>query len=230
MSGAPSLIDLIRAALLPHGLFLRGGLCFGKDGPELPEGGRARAVLLVGNIGGSLWPAFSRWREGEGPDAPADPLDCWSKAVLLPVARGVGATAFFPSDPPWQPFQQWAMRAEGMRPSPLGILIHPRYGLWHGYRGALAFAEVPEGMEEDGESGAPHPCDHCVEKPCLSACPAGAILPEGFQYHPCRSFLASPEGQLCLDGGCVARDACPVGREHRYPPEQIRFHMAALKR
>ena len=33
------------------------------------------------------------------------------------------------------------MRAEAVAPSPLGILIHPDYGLWHAYRGALAFAE-----------------------------------------------------------------------------------------
>src|SRR4030095_137820 len=36
---------------------------------------------------------------------------------------------------------RWAMRAEAVAPSPLGILIHPDYGLWHAYRGALAFAE-----------------------------------------------------------------------------------------
>ena len=29
------------------------------------------------------------------------------------------------------------MRAEGLKPSPLGVLVHPDFGLWHGYRGAI---------------------------------------------------------------------------------------------
>lgn len=230
MSGAPSLIDRIRAALQPHGLFLRGSLRFGAgEGPATPDGRQAVAVLLVGNIGGSLWPAFSRWQAGEGKGAAPDPLDRWSKTVLGPIAETAGAAVFYPSDPPWQPFQQWAMRAEGLRPSPLGILIHPRFGLWHGYRGAFAFAHLPEDFEETGPAG-PHPCDTCAEKPCLSTCPAGAIRPDGFQYTACRSFLGRAEGAACLGKGCLARNACPVGSDDRYPQEQLRFHMAALKR
>ena len=31
------------------------------------------------------------------------------------------------------------MRAEGLKPSPIGILMHPQFGLWHAYRGALLF-------------------------------------------------------------------------------------------
>ena len=230
MSGAPSLIDRIRAALQPHGLFLRGSLGFdAADGPLLPSGSAARALVLVGNLGGSLWPVFNRWRAEEGTRGAPDPLDRWSKQIISPVAAAHGATAFFPSDPPWQPFQQWAMRAEGLKPSPLGILIHPAYGLWHGYRGALAFEEVPDGFEAS-ETVGHHPCDHCAAKPCLSTCPAGAILPDGFQYVACRTFLGKRDGALCLGGGCVARNACPVGTEFRYPEEQLRFHMAALKR
>lgn len=229
MSGASSLIGNIRAALRLHGLFLRGSLVFENDDPLLPQGSLARAVVLVGNIGGSLWPEFNRWRTEQGVDLSPDPLDQWSKAVLLPLAEAAAATAFFPSDPPWQPFQQWAMRAEGLKSSPLGILIHPQYGLWHGYRGALAFEHVPETLEETQAAGS-HPCNSCADKPCLSSCPAGAILPEGFQYTPCRSYLGSPEGRVCLEGGCLARDACPVGSAYRYSDEQIRFHMAALKR
>ena len=138
----------IRAALEPHGLFLRGFVNFaeGEAAPQLADGRPAGSVVLIGNIGSSLWPAFSRWRETQPDRGGDDPLDNWSKAVLRPVAAAVDAAVWFPSDPPWQPFQQWAMRAEGLKASPLGILIHPVYGLWHGYRGALGFAER---IEED---------------------------------------------------------------------------------
>jgi hypothetical protein len=50
----------------------------------------------------------------------------------------------FPFERPYLPFQRRAMRAEACYPSPLGLLIHPDYGLWHGYRGALLFAAAIE--------------------------------------------------------------------------------------
>lgn len=226
MTGGPDLLIDIRAALAPHGIFLRGQVDFGEtgDGPLLPDGERAKTVVLLGNIGGSLWPAFARWHE----DHPvADPLDTWSKAVIRPVAEKAGATAFFPSDPPWQPFQQWARRAEALNPSPLGILIHPLYGLWHGYRGALAFrqalAPAPIFPQE------PHPCDICETQPCRTSCPVSSVGAQTFDVRGCRTHLASAAGQAgCMQVGCLARNACPVGVDYRYPEAQLRFHMAAL--
>ena len=221
-------LETIRAALAPHGLFLRGTLDFaeGEAAPRLANGRPAAGVALVGNIGSSLWPAFSRWREGEPDRGGSDPLDTWSKAVLRPVAAAAGVTVWFPSDPPWQPFQQWAMRAEGLKASPLGILIHPVYGLWHGYRGALGFAEP---IEAEPASHAPHPCDICPDKPCLTTCPAQAVRPDAFDVPACRAHLRTPEGNAgCMASGCLARAACPVGTAYRYEAAQLRFHMAAL--
>ncbi|WP_104664329.1 4Fe-4S dicluster domain-containing protein [Ensifer adhaerens] len=226
---ADKTIEIIRAALAPHGLFLRGTVNFeaGEAAPLLGDGRPAASVVLIGNIGGSLWQPFSAWRETEPEGKSTDPLDTWSKATIEPVAAACGATAYFPSDPPWQPFQQWAMRAEGLKPSPLGILIHPRYGLWHGYRGALGF-DRPLG--ETGERATGHPCDNCSAKPCMSACPAEALAGERFDVGLCRGHLCTDAGRAgCLAHGCLSRAACPVGATHRYPPEQLCFHMAALE-
>jgi hypothetical protein len=227
LNAAADLIFTIRAALEPHGIFMRGVVCFesGEVGPKLASGAPAESVVLLGNIGGSIWEPFSQWRAAQANIERHDPLDVWSKSVIAPLSVTLGATAYFPSDPPWQPFQRWAMRAEGLKPSPLGILIHPEYGLWHGYRGALGFGvrlnpPVPIG---------PHPCDSCREKPCLSHCPAGAVTPAAFEVTTCRSHLGTPMGQAgCMHGGCLARNACPVGSAYRYPGEQLAFHMAAL--
>jgi hypothetical protein len=218
----------LRAALAPHGVFLRGVVSFadGEPAPTLDDGKAARSVALLGNVGGSIWTAFERWRHGLPNRGGENPLDTWSKAVIEPVARAFGATAYFPSDPPWQPFQQWAMRAEGLKASPLGILIHPQYGLWHGYRGALGFDREFTPAIPLTQS---HACDHCLEKPCLSTCPASAVVATGFQVVPCRTHLKSTQGQAgCMAAGCIARNACPVGAAYRYPAEQLHFHMAAL--
>lgn len=231
MSGPSSIRREIEAALEPSGILIRGTVDFASgEGPLLADGKPAASLVLLGNVGGSIWPAFSRWRTRyNGPD----PLDTWSKAIIRPLAKTLGGTAYFPSDPPWQPFQRWAMRAEGLKPSPLGILIHPEYGLWHGYRGAIGFPAVV-GKFHGGKVVAVgrHVCDACKAKPCLTTCPVSAIArdPADFAVSACRSHLATPSGQGgCLISGCLARSACPVGPEHRYSPEQLEFHMQALR-
>ncbi|WP_457583495.1 ferredoxin [Ensifer canadensis] len=225
---ADTRLETVRAALAPHGLFLRGVLNFASAdaAPLLADGRAASSVVLIGNVGGSLWQPFVRWRESAADRGGRDPLDTWSKTVIGEIARSSRATAYFPSDPPWQPFQQWAMRAEGLKASPSGILIHPRYGLWHGYRGALAFDRP---LPADSGRHAPHPCDSCADKPCVAACPARALERLQFDVGRCRSHLGTEAGRHgCLALGCLARDACPIGQDYRYPADQLHFHMAAL--
>ncbi|RWX62118.1 4Fe-4S dicluster domain-containing protein, partial [Mesorhizobium sp. M2A.F.Ca.ET.039.01.1.1] len=162
----------------------------------------------------------------EGQPRPvANPLDSWSLEVIGAVAKEFGARAVSPSDRPYLPFQQWAMRAEGLRPSPLGILMHPQYGLWHAYRGALLFEDkisVPE------PHAAIHLCDTCVEKRCLKSCPVDAYSVDGFAHQACLAHVRGPRGEPCRSGGCLDRNACPYGAEYRYPADVQAFHMAAF--
>ncbi len=221
--------ETIRAALRPHGLFLRGVVNFAdsETAPTLVDGRRAAGVVLVGNVGSAIWPHFRAWQHAAPERGGDNPLDAWSKAVIGPLAAELGATAYFPSDPPWQPFQRWAMRAEGLRTSPLGILIHPVYGLWHGYRGALGF---PHPLATEAAAAGPHPCDSCRDRPCLNRCPAGAVTDAGFDVAACRGHLRTEAGREgCMASGCLARNACPVGADYRYCDDQLRFHMAALQ-
>jgi hypothetical protein len=220
--------DGIAAALAVHGLIARGGIDFGADetAPAGPSGAPARAVLLVGHAGSAIWPAFAAWRATQPAGLP-DPLDAWSRVVIGGVAARFGARAVSPSDRPWLPFQAWAMRAEGLRPSPLGILMHPVFGPWHAYRGALLF-EAPLGLGQVEPQSKHHPCDACIGKPCLKACPVGAHGEAGFAYEACLGHVRSPVGKSCASGGCLDRRACPVGHAYRYAPEQQAFHMAAF--
>jgi epoxyqueuosine reductase QueG len=117
------------------------------------------------------------------------------------------------------------MRAEGLKSSPLGILMHPEYGLWHAYRGALLF-DVELAVEPVHEPI--HVCDLCVGKPCLKACPVDAYTPAGFAYDDCLTHVRGPEGKACRTAGCLDRNACPYGVAYRYPAEVQAFHMKAF--
>jgi hypothetical protein len=213
-------LEALEQALAPHGLILRGGF-HPTAGDGAPPG--AGTLLLVGNAGPALWQAFARTR----PDGP-DPLDRWIAAAVAPLADRFGARAFFPSDgPPYWPFQRWALRAEPVRPSPIGMLIHLRYGLWHAYRAALTFSEaiaLPPGED------APDLCGACADKPCLATCPVGAFGESGYDVEACLGHLRTAAGAACTTAGCLARRACPVGREAAHAPAQAGFHMQAFER
>lgn len=216
----------LSAALGAYGMIARGGFSFGptETAPPGPDGKPARSVVLVGQAGDGPWPHFVRWRAHQPADL-ADPLDSFARKVIGEVAEAFSARAVSPSDRPFLPFQAWAMRAEGLKPSPLGILMHPRFGLWHAYRGALLF---------DRECALPvpreviHLCDLCAGKPCLKACPAGAHSGGGFDHRSCLSHAQGVHGAPCREGGCLDRNACPYGTQYRYRPEAQAFHMAAF--
>lgn len=212
------MLAALSASLSSHGLILRGGFYPDPGEPGLDSVG---TVLLVGNAGGAMWEAFAPHIDGK-----PDPLDRWTRRVVEPIAALFGATAAYPFGEPPRPFQRWAVRAETLAVSPLGILIHPEYGLWHAWRAALFFpGRLPVPARPDAAS----PCESCTEKPCLSACPVRAFTGENYDVAACAAHLGTPAA-TCSAIGCHARNACPVGAAWRYPEAQIRFHMAAFSR
>ncbi len=210
-------------AFADSGLLVRGGFA-ARDDDALPAGRAgtpAAAIVLLGNAGGDLWPAFSAGRRDE-----PHPLDAWARRTVGPLAARLDARAVYPSDRPWHPFQQWAMRAEPVAPSPIGLLIHPDYGLWHAYRAALLLDEVPADLPPRVDR--PVPCATCVGRPCLHACPVGAHSATGFAVSACERHLRSDVAPHCMEVGCRSRDGCPVGRDSRFPDEQVAFHQRAF--
>lgn len=212
----------IEAALESAGLVVLGAFHPGPDDgvPDYSARHRTATIVLGGNGGGSMWPFFEKYA-GRG----ENPLNAWSRDLFEQLAAQFGARAASPVDgPPFHPFQRWALKSGQTFPSPIGILIHPEYGLWHSYRGALLFAErldLPPAVKRA------NPCDACREKPCLNACPVDAFQPGIYDVKRCAGHIAGNSND-CRATGCRARHACPVGQKHAYPPAQAQFHMAAF--
>lgn len=202
-------------ALSTHGMIIRSGFHPGVDDHTPAD---TKTLILIGNVGPDLWHAF-------GANMPNDPnpMNMWSKAIIDQIAAEFGATTTYPfQGPPYFPFQRWAMKADNVFPTPIGPLIHPIYGMWHAYRGALLFKEhidLPD--VPDTKS----PCDTCTDKPCMTTCPVGAFTSKGYDVPECQAHIGSVEGSDCLENGCLARRACPIGQEYIYEPAQAEFHM-----
>jgi hypothetical protein len=184
----------------------------------------AATIILLGFTGSQQWEYFHG--SAEAHDHKAHPLDRWSRRVIGSLAREFGAADIYPQGEDLQlPFQRLALRAEAVHRSPIGLLIHPSWGLWHAYRGALV---LPHRLELPTVAPSSSPCSSCVAKPCLSSCPVGAFRPGSFDLQACSDHLQSAAGSACREGGCLARRSCPVGTRFRYTDEQMRFHMRAF--
>ena len=216
----------VAAAIERTGLAVRGGFHpEPEDGvPKLPGGAEAATLILVGNVGSSVWEPFAA---AGFIGRTENPLDDWSREVVSKLGHELGAEPLFPfGGPPFLPFIRWALRADTVWPSVMGPLIHPRYGLWHAYRGALSFPERFDLPPRDRAAG--RPCDECRERPCLSPCPVGAVREGAFDGGACANWLMDRPRCECREAGCLARRACPVGRAHVYRPAHAAFHMTAF--
>ena len=219
-------IDTIVAAVEAEGLASRGAFHVGAEDavPRFGDGAPVATLILVGNAGPGMWSAFAASEEAN--DGAPDALDRWSRRIVTRLACTLDAAACFPfGGPPYLPFIRWAQRAGPVYPSPIGPLVHPDHGLWHAYRGALAFRERLDILPRDER---PSPCERCAERPCLSACPAGAFSTNGYDVDACVAHISSRAGARCLGGGCLARHACPAGRDAAYGAPQAAFHMRAF--
>ena len=205
-------------AAAAEGLAVLGGLHPG-PGDGAPAG--TATLLLLGPDGAGFWERFRA--SGEAGDGAPDPLNRWSERVIGGLAQKLGGTALFPfGGPPYLPFLAWARRSGRAWASPVGLLVHETQGLFVSYRGALA---LPRRLEL-AAAGA-RPCEACA-RPCLDACPAGALSGAGYDVPACRDWLETAAGDDCLTRGCAVRRACPVGAGLR-PEAQSAFHMAAFR-
>jgi hypothetical protein len=158
------------------------------------------------------------------------PASSSSSAMPAPTCSAASPRSVPPRRAPWTTGRAtWSPPSppsSTQKPStPLGLNIHPIYGLWHAYRAALLF---PVEFDIPVQSPGPHPCEPCAAKPCLSACPVNAFDGTSYDVPACASHIATGTGETCMIHGCLARHACPVGQNHAYAPAQAAFHMRAF--
>ena len=173
------------------------------------------SLLLVGHGGRRLWTAV-QMAEIDSPDPIDDFTVTCLRRWLAECLPEVGYRILYPGS--GQPaLQALGERAGWHHASPFMVGVNASWGSWFAYRAAVLLdAEFAPTPPLSGTS----PCLSCSARPCVTACPPGAAGADGFALDACvdwRCRLASPCATSCL-----ARLACPVGAEHRYPTEQIR--------
>ncbi|ABN77832.1 hypothetical protein [Cereibacter sphaeroides] len=214
------MLERIEARAAAERLTILGG-CATDPGDGLPEG--TQSLLLLGPREPGFWPhltAQPEWQDGR-----PDPIDRWSERVIARLAHEIGALPVFPfGGPPWWPFYGWALRTGRAFASPVRLIVHDEAGLFFSCRGAIALRERLEPAR--GVS----PCTDCANRPCLTACPAGALGAGGYDVPACHAFLESPDGTSCLDRGCAVRRACPRSQGHARMEIQSAYHMRQFHR
>jgi methylmalonic aciduria homocystinuria type C protein len=173
---------------------------------RLPGLGRANPLgLIVGNTR-AMWPHFvAALRADPAWAETRDPLDDWVARVVQDAVAAVGVrfeVRFAPEPPPRRVALQRLAHVAGLAYlSPSGMCVHPIYGPWISLRAAIVL-DVP------GPRGrAP-----ALARPC-PACD-----------RDCQPRLADAVAGAGLWPWLAVRDACPVGRGHRFGDDQLRWH------
>ncbi len=186
-----------------------------------------RQLILIGHGGRRLWECVQA-ANVSGPD----PIDDYTIATLqhwfaahVPNQR---YRILYPGDAPIG-LQALGQLAGWHSPSPFMVGVDAEWGSWYAYR-AVVVADTDFCPSEAVHRSSP--CATCQNPPCIAACPAGALTGGQFNVEFCSRYRLSPASPCAL--GCPARQACPVGAEHRYDEAQIQHSysrsLAVLRR
>lgn len=179
-------------------------------------GASEHLAVIVGNTR-ALWPIWQAALERDPPLATSvDPLDLYTVRALNDVVAGLDArvSVRFSHEGGGRriAMQRLAHVAGLAYLTETHMSVHPVYGPWIALRAVISVAIV--GPPARAPS-LPHPCGGCARR-CLPAFEQAVSTLDGA---PSEANLRA-NWQLWL----ACRDACPVGREHRYSDAQVRYH------
>ena len=184
---------------------------------NLPMGTR---IVLLGSVGRTLWEIVRRdhWQD-------SDPIDRYS----ISTVEELGKLHWHSPKIEWLhpgpcpiPIQRLCRQAGWSHPSLLGLDIHAQFGTWFACRAVIV---VSRSIECTSRESSRSPCESCVEKPCRSHCPSGAVTDIGtFGLMACGSYRLAKESNCAHL--CLSRLACPIGTSQRYSDAQLDYHGA----
>ncbi len=167
-------------------------------------------VVVLGNTR-ALWPHLERFVHDHGPLD--DPVDSYVERTVRAATAGVDDVVDirFSHEPPPRriAIQRLADRAGLAWLSPSHLCVHPVHGPWIALRAAVVLSRPPEHVP----AAASVTCDctaNCLPR-LLEAVAAGEPSSNDDMVAHWQRWLAM-------------RDACPIGRAHRYGDDQIRYH------
>jgi len=205
----PAAAELIARAA-DAGFDLAAPFAIAPGDTPLPSFGRARALGVVLGNTRALWPRFvAAVAADPALAADPDPLDRYTEAALG-AAAPAGAAVFFAHVPYARghvPIQALAERAGLAAIAPSGLCVHPTFGPWIALRAVVAI-----------DAPAPPPRPRAT-LPC--ACADACLAVKAELDRDGRPF--DPRSTTWRDWVRL-RDACPVGRRHRYDETQLRYH------
>ena len=176
-------------------------------------------LILLGHAGRLLWEKVQAAQRAQAVDAvAADPIDAYTVAcvrrffarqaprvvyrILYPGAPSVGLQAL-------------GQLAGWHHAAPFMVGIDPQWGSWFAYRALIvAASDFPLSAPQTHA----HPCAACSVPVCRTACPAAA-LQSSFDLAACTDFRLQPASPCATN--CLARRACPLGRQHAYDESQM---------
>lgn len=202
-----------------HGLDLSGVAAVGTYNREVDAeyrlpGDDDRLVVVIGNSR-ALWPHLAELLASDEPD----PVDTYVEKAIGEAVAGMTERVIdirFSHEPPPRriAIQRLAHLAGLAWLSPSHLCVHPEFGPWIALRAAIVL-DVPAPV---AVVPLDPPCDcstHCL--PLLDrALAAGEPRNPAELRESWRLWLAM-------------RDACPVGRRHRYNEAQVLYHYTGIR-
>lgn len=179
-----------------------------------------KQLILVAHAGNGFWQSLQ-----DSDPHPVDPVDKYTREIVTQafdeILQGRRYSVLYPGELRLD-LQALGALAGWHHASPFWVGINPDYGTWYAYR-ALIVADSDFAPTPTEQSS--HPCVDCAAKPCIQACPAHAMQNDRFDIDRCIGYRLQPDSACRYQ--CLARNACPVGSQHRYDDAQMRHHYSA---
>lgn len=177
-------------------------------------------LIVFAHGGKLLWQQLK-----ESPQYSEDPIDTYSESQIrqyFSTAHPSASIRFlYPGNDPVQ-LQTFGELAGWHFKSPFMVGINDVWGSWYAYRAVVLTDLDSLATQQLGDHVYQPPCDSCEGKPCIEACPPKAVSESGLDMSLCIRYRKSENSECKVT--CLARVNCPIGTEHRYSDEQIKYH------